>query len=198
MVEDLGAQLGGEHLRFIRSIRGNVARMGQLVDDLLSFTRLSRLPLNRRDVDMGLLVRQVLDDLQVERETRAPTLRIAELPATQGDPLLLRQVWNALLANALKFTRDCPQAVIEVGSERRAGEVIYFVRDNGVGFDMRYAGKLFGLFQRLHHPDEFEGTGVGLAIAQRIVHRHGGRIWAEAAVGRGAAFFFTVEAGRQS
>ncbi|RPH59602.1 MAG: GHKL domain-containing protein, partial [Chloroflexi bacterium] len=115
-----------------------------------------------------------------------------DLPACQGDPHLLKQVWMNLLSNAIKFTRNCEQAHIEVGAEKRAGEIIYFVKDNGTGFDMRYVDKLFGVFQRLHRAEEYEGTGVGLAIVQRIVRRHGGRVWAQAEVGRGATFFFSL------
>jgi signal transduction histidine kinase len=193
MAEDLAAQLDTEHLHYVRSIRENAARMGQLVDDLLTFTRLTRLPLSTREVDMGALVRQVADEFRAEREGRDVALTIHPLPAAQGDPALLRQVWTALLSNALKFTRKRPKAVIEIGSVREGSKTVYFIRDNGVGFDMRYADKLFGVFQRLHHSDEFEGTGVGLAIVQRIIHRHGGRLWAEAEVDRGATFSFTLQ-----
>ena len=198
MVEDLGAQLGEPQRRVIAAIRGNVARMGQLVDDLLTFTRLTRLPLSRRHVNMDELVRRVASDVAAESEGRQIALDIEDLPSAQGDPALLRHVWSALISNALKFTRGRPAAEIKIGSLRAGRETVYFIRDNGVGFDMRYAGKLFGVFQRLHHPDEFEGTGVGLAIVQRIIHRHGGRIWAEAAIGQGATFFFTFETGIES
>jgi len=170
--------------------------MGQLVDDLLTFTRLTRLPLNKRYVNMDELVRRVADDFAAEREGRQTALSIETLPGTEGDPALLRHVWAALISNALKFTRDQAVADIRIGSLQAGTETVYFIRDNGIGFDMRYATKLFGVFQRLHHPDEFEGTGVGLAIVQRIIHRHGGRIWADAAVGQGATFYFALPGNR--
>ena len=139
------------------------------------------------------LVSAALEDLNWQRQGRNLKLKIGPLPACQGDPALLKLVWSNLITNALKFTRHRDPAVIELGCQAENGETIYFVRDNGAGFDMRYAGKLFGVFQRLHRVEEYEGTGVGLAIVQRIVHRHGGRIWAEAAVDRGATFHFTVD-----
>jgi len=169
--------------------------MGQLIDDLLAFARLSRQPLAKRSVVVGELVHQCVEDLHVEQAERRVVIRIGDLPACQADPALLRQVWMNLLANALKYTRQRDEAVIEVGSCDQDGNVVYFVKDNGAGFDMRYANKLFGVFQRLHRAEEYEGTGVGLAIVQRIIHRHGGRIWAEAAVNRGATFSFMLPGG---
>ena len=166
--------------------------MGALIDDLLNFSRLNRAPLNTNTVDTGKLVRSVLADLSAERDGRQVELRIGELPVCAGDRSLLRQVWINLLSNALKYTRKREAAVIEVGCEAGAEGNVFFVRDNGTGFDMRYADKLFGVFQRLHRAEEYEGTGVGLAIVQRIIQRHGGRIWAEAAVDRGATFYFTL------
>jgi len=128
----------------------------------------------------------------MQREGRQIELRIGDLSPCQGDPSLLMQVWTNLLSNALKYTRRRESAVVEVGCASGAGETVYFVRDNGTGFDMQYADKLFGVFQRFHHAEEFEGTGVGLAIAERVIHRHGGRIWADAAVDRGATFYFNL------
>ena len=166
--------------------------MGVLIDDLLTFSRLIRAPLNKQAVDTQALVRVVLEELAYMMDGRQIDLRIADIPACSADPALLKQVWINLLSNALKYTRKRHEAVVEIGYYPEAESIVYFVKDNGTGFDMRYKEKLFGVFQRLHSADEFEGTGVGLAIAQRIVQRHGGRIWAEAELGKGATFFFTI------
>ena len=195
VLEDYGDQLPEEGRHYLTTIRGGAQRMGALIDDLLTFSRLSRLPLNKRSVAPKRVVREALEELGFPIEGRAVEMRIGDLPSCQGDPALLKQVWLNLLSNALKYTRQREPAVIEVGCTRDDGEQanVYFVRDNGAGFDMRYADKLFGVFQRLHRAEDFEGTGVGLAIVQRIVHRHGGRVWADAAVDRGATFHFTLE-----
>jgi light-regulated signal transduction histidine kinase (bacteriophytochrome) len=147
---------------------------------------------------MDRLVREALEELLPERQGRQVEIRAAPLPPSNGDNALLKQVWANLLSNALKYTRKRDDAVVEIGSVLEDGVTIYFVRDNGTGFDMRYAHKLFGVFQRLHRAEDFEGTGVGLAIVHRIVHRHGGRVWAEAAVDRGATFHFTLPRGAAS
>jgi light-regulated signal transduction histidine kinase (bacteriophytochrome) len=143
-------------------------------------------------VSLSNLVQQVLDELQGEREGRQVEIRVDPLPDCLGDASLLKQVFVNLLTNALKFTRKREQALIEISAHEEGGELVGFVRDNGAGFDMQFADKLFGVFQRLHSNDQFEGTGVGLSIVQRIIHRHGGRIWAEAAVDKGATFHFTL------
>ena len=169
--------------------------MGQLIDDLLKFSRLIRAPLNKQEVDTGALIRLILDELAYMREGRRIEFRIAKLPASSADPTLLKQVWTNLLSNALKYTRKRDDAVVEIGYDPLQYNGVFFVKDNGTGFDMRYKDKLFGVFQRLHSSEDFEGTGVGLAIVQRIVQRHGGRIWAEAEVGKGATFFFTLNEG---
>ena len=166
--------------------------MGCLIDNLLAFSRLSRQPLNRRAVDVVELVAQCLDELRAEQLGRNVTFHYGSLPACEADPGLLKQVWMNLLANALKYTRRRDVATITIGSQTEDGETIYFVKDNGAGFDMRYANKLFSVFQRMHRAEDYEGTGVGLAIVQRIVHRHGGRVWAEAMVNQGAMFYFTL------
>jgi light-regulated signal transduction histidine kinase (bacteriophytochrome) len=176
----------------LRVVRDNTQQMGHLIDDLLAFSRLSRQSVEKRAVDTAELVRQVLDTLQNDLDTRKVEIEIGELPNCYGDPLLLKQVWLNLLDNAIKYTSKQEHAKIEIGSLERDAEKIYFVRDNGVGFSMQYAGKLFGVFQRLHRSTDFEGTGVGLAIVQRIIHRHGGRVWAEAESGIGATFYFSL------
>jgi light-regulated signal transduction histidine kinase (bacteriophytochrome) len=199
VLEDFGPQLPDEGQRLLQTIRVGAQRMGKLIDDLLAFSRLGRQALNNRvTTDMAELVRQALDELGPERQRRGVDLRIAELAPAEADLPLIKQVWINLLSNALKYTRNREMAIVEVGSTVEEGENVYFVRDNGTGFDMRYAKKLFGVFQRLHRSEDFEGTGVGLAIAQRIVQRHGGRIWAEAAVEQGATFRFTLPKGAGS
>jgi light-regulated signal transduction histidine kinase (bacteriophytochrome) len=149
-------------------------------------------------VDTNQLVQEVLDELKPQREGRQIEIRVGELPECDADPALAKQIWVNLLSNAIKYTRDRSPAIVEVGCERTEGANAYFVRDNGVGFDMKYANKLFGVFQRLHRAEDFEGTGVGLAIVQRIVLRHGGRVWAEGQVNSGATFHFTLEAEKRS
>jgi light-regulated signal transduction histidine kinase (bacteriophytochrome) len=192
VLEDFGPQLPAEGLRYLQTIRKAAQQMGALIDDLLAFARLSRQELNKRAVDTGKLVRGVLAELGSPWPGRRVEVRLDELPASPGDPGLLKQVWVNLLSNALKYTRKRETAVIEIGYGPVNGAGAFYVRDNGTGFDRRYADKLFGVFQRLHRAEEYEGTGVGLAIVQRIVHRHGGRVWAEAEPDCGATFFFTL------
>ena len=166
--------------------------MAQMIDDLLEFLRLGRTPLVRRPVITSELVQDVLRKLGPEYEAREVEFLVGDLPSCQADPALLRQIYENLLSNALKFTRQREKARVEVGSKRRHGEVIYYVRDNGVGIDMLYADKLFGVFERLHGAGEYEGTGMGLAIVRRIVQRHGGRVWVDAEEGEGATFYFSL------
>jgi PAS domain S-box-containing protein len=192
LLEDWAPQLSPEAARYLRIVRENAQHMGRLIDDLLAFSRLGRQPLAKQSIAPAELVRQALESLRHEQQGRQVEISVGELPICQGDPTLLRQVWINLLSNAFKFTQGRAPARIEVGCVKQDGEQVYFVRDNGVGFDMQYAGKLFGVFQRLHRIEEYGGTGVGLAIVQRIVHRHGGRIWAEAEVDKGATFYFTL------
>ena len=166
--------------------------MGKLIDDLLTFSRLGRAPLEKENVNTGNLVLSALSELKSQQEGRNINLLIGDLPPCNGDPSLLKQVWLNLLSNALKYTRKLDAVVVEIGCNATAESDVFFVRDNGTGFDMRYAGKLFGVFQRLHRAEDFEGTGVGLAIVQQIITRHGGRVWADAAPDRGATFYFTL------
>src|SRR5438132_1317703 len=165
--------------------------IGALIDDLLEFSRLGRKPLARAAVDMAALARDAWTELGA---SAAVQVTIGALPSVNGDPALLRQVWINLLSNALKYSARQPSPRIEVAGERAGADLVYRVSDNGAGFDMRYYDKLFRVFQRLHREDEFPGTGVGLAIVQRIITRHGGRVWAEAEVGKGAKFSFALPA----
>ncbi|MBL9188443.1 MAG: PAS domain S-box protein, partial [Opitutaceae bacterium] len=192
VLEDFAPLLPEEGRRSLTRIRRSAQRMGALIDDLLAFARLSRQELNKREFETSRLVNDVLADLGAPWPDRTVVLTVGELPRSFGDPSLLKQVWGNLLANALKYSRKRDRAEIEVGCRRIEGADIFHVRDNGTGFDMRYADKLFGVFQRLHRVEDYEGTGVGLAIVQRIISRHGGRVWAEAAVDQGATFFFTL------
>jgi len=148
--------------------------------------------MNGHKVDMAKLVRLVLEELDPQSRGGDIEIKIGNLPPCYGDAALLKQVWINLISNAIKYSRGRRPAVVEIGCEREEGDAVYLVRDNGTGFDMAYAHRLFGVFQRLHRSDEFEGTGVGLAIVQRVVHRHGGRVWVQAAVDRGATFRFTL------
>lgn len=208
VLEEYGSQLPTQAQHDMQSVREGAQQMGALIDDLLNFSRLSRQPLNRRTLDTAQLVHQCLEELRPQMQGRKIELRVEKLPPCWGDPSLLKQVWINLLSNALKYSSKRDPAIIEVGTvvvpvsgafmgapsmASTNHEIAYSVRDNGVGFDMRYASKLFGVFERLHRAEDYEGTGVGLATVQRIIHRHGGRIWGEAAVDRGATFYFTVE-----
>jgi two-component system, sensor histidine kinase and response regulator len=193
LLEEHAPQLSEDAQRYLRLLAHNAHYMGQLVDGLLLFSRLSRQPLEKQPMLMERVVRGAMDELP-EQTGRQVDISVGELLPCHGHPTLLKQVFVNLLSNAVKFTGEREVAHIEVGCRQADGEVIYFVRDNGTGFDMRYADKLFGVFQRLHRAEDYDGTGVGLAIVQRIVQRHGGRIWAEAALDQGATFSFTLAA----
>jgi light-regulated signal transduction histidine kinase (bacteriophytochrome) len=192
LLKDHAGGLDAEGQRLLDIIRANTRKMGQLIDDLLAFSQLGRREMKVADLDMGTLVQDAVGELQDTLGDRTVQWDLQPLPAARADRALMHQVWVNLLGNALKFTRPRESAVIEVGCRRAAHEDVYYVKDNGVGFDMQYAPKLFGVFQRLHRYEEFEGTGVGLALVQRIVQRHGGRVWAEGQVDRGATFYFSL------
>jgi PAS domain S-box-containing protein len=192
LVNEFGTSLPARALEYLAIVREGAQQMGRLIDDLLAFARMGRQPLVRREVDTAGLVRRSLDQLHGEREGREVEVRIGDLPISLADPAMLQQVYVNLLANALKFTRTRSPAVVEVGTTTAGDHRAFFVKDNGVGFDMRYADKLFGVFQRMHRAEDYEGTGVGLAIVQRVIHRHGGRVWADAEPDQGATFFFTL------
>ncbi|GAB4428932.1 MAG: hypothetical protein Fur0044_26710 [Anaerolineae bacterium] len=178
--------------RYMTIISNSAKRMGQLIDDLLTFSRMGRNEMSKTPVDLGGLLQEVIQEFTPEMQSRSVHWRIADLPLVTGDRSMLRLVLVNLIANALKFTRERPQTEIEIGCQTNNKENIIFIRDNGVGFDMAYADKLFGVFQRLHGADEFEGTGIGLANVRRIIQRHGGRVWAEGEVDRGATFYFAL------
>ncbi len=192
-----GAALDEESRHCLAMIRSNAQQMGRLIDDLLGFARLGQRPLVKQRVSMRAAVDAALADLASERDGRRIELTVNELPEVNGDPRLLKQVWVNLLSNAFKFTRRREPAVVNIGCESQGTANVFFVRDNGTGFDMRYVGKLFGVFERLHRQKDFEGTGVGLAVVKRIINRHGGRVWANAKKDEGAVFRFTVEGGRE-
>lgn len=193
--EEYGAHLPPEAQSYLQLIHDNAVRMNDLIEALLALSRLSRQAPRRRTVSPAGIVREVLEEVRADREGRQVEIVVDDLPACEADPVLLKQVFANLLANALKFTRTREDARIRVGSYEQDGRNVYYVQDNGAGFDMRYAAKLFGVFQRLHSTAEYEGTGIGLATVQRIIIHHGGRIWAEAAVDQGATFSFTLDGG---
>lgn len=190
--EDIASLSQEEAHHYIHSIKGQTSRMYTLIDDLLSFSRLGRQSVSKETVDMNQLVKECLDQLHIQNQAQHVELNIADLPSASGDPSLLKQVWINLLSNAYKYSSKRPIARIRVSAEEKRNETIYVVEDNGVGFSMENAAKLFGTFQRLHQSQQFEGTGMGLAIVQRIVQRHGGRVWAHAVVDQGATFFFAL------
>jgi len=192
-LEEFGATVDPQALHYLMRIQDGTQRMGVLIGELLNLARTGKQPLRLQRTGLGPIVREILSMLHAETEGREVEWEIGDLPAANCDPVLVRQIFQNLLANAIKYTRPRARAVIEVGHAQEGDETVIFVRDNGVGFDMRYADKLFGVFQRLHRDEDFEGTGVGLATVYRIVQKHGGRVWAEAEVGRGATFYFTLE-----
>jgi PAS domain S-box-containing protein len=196
--EEHGLQLNPEAIRCLTIVRKAAAQAGELIDDLLELSKLGRQGMRFQPIQMSELVREVVDDLEKLHEGRTVDVIVADLPSCQGDDRLIKLVWINLVTNALKYTKYRDAARIEVGwlpDDASTGSVVYYVKDNGVGFDMKYAHKLFGVFQRLHRREEFEGTGVGLAIVQRIVHRHAGRVWAEGKVDDGATFYLSLRKG---
>ena len=191
--EDVGPQLPEESRRHLAIVREEAGRMGRLIDDLLAYSRLLRSPCQPTTVDMSAVAGKVLAELSDTHPVDC--VRIGSLPPTQADPAMILQLWRHLLSNALKFCARQTVPAVKIDAEGTGPGAVYRIRDNGVGFDMQYAQRLFGLFQRLHKAGDFQGNGVGLALARRIVDRHGGRIWAESKPGAGAAFFFTLSGG---
>jgi hypothetical protein len=192
LLEDHARELSQEAQRHLHTVAGSAQRMEQLIADLLEFSRLSRQPLNKQEIALSQVVEPVLAELRQAQPQRQVEIDIGELPQCPADASLLRQVFTNLLSNAYKFTRHRQPARIEIGCREQGDELLCFVRDNGAGFDMKYAGKLFGVFQRMHRVEDFEGTGIGLSIVHRIVQRHGGRVWAESEPDKGATFYFTL------
>ena len=198
LAEDFGSSLAPEALRHLQRIEDGVHRMGLLIDELLNLARVGRHALKLQTARLNPVIEEVVCLLHPDAEGRAVTWKIADLPPMECDPILIKQVFQNLIANALKFTRPRERAVIEIGRLQENGQSVIFVRDNGVGFNMKYKDKLFGVFQRLHRAEDFEGTGIGLATAQRIIRKHGGRIWPEGELDKGATFYFTLAAAEQT
>jgi PAS domain S-box-containing protein len=194
LMEDYADKLDDEGKRLLDIISSNTQKMGQLIDDLLAFSHIGRQEIGHSDIDMEKLVKTVFEEFEPDISERKVQFTIKTLPHTRGDRSMIKQVFVNLLSNAVKFTKPRETAVIEVGGKSEGNENIYYVKDNGVGFDMKYVDKLFGVFQRLHSSSEFEGTGAGLAIVQRIIHRHGGRVWGEGKVDGNATVYFTLPA----
>jgi PAS domain S-box-containing protein len=194
LVEDFGPGLPPEAQSHLQRIGDGVQRMGLLVDELLNLARVGRHALKLQIIELNPLIEEVVSLLQPEVADRAVSWKIADLPSAEGDPILIKQVFQNLIANALKFSRTRERAVIEISCRQENGQMVVSVCDNGVGFNMKYKDKLFGVFQRLHRDEDFEGTGIGLATVQRIIHKHGGRVWAEAELDKGATFRFTLAA----
>jgi len=191
LLEEYGDKYDAEGKRLLNIIRSNTQKMGKLIDDLLALSRLGRKEIEVLDIDADELVKGLFDELGLDSQKRKVHFNIKPLPPARGDLGMIHQVFANLLLNAIKFTTPKETAVVEVGGYTEDSTSVYYVKDNGVGFDMQYANKLFGVFQRLH-TEEFEGTGIGLAIVQRILNRHGGRIWAEGKVNEGATFYFAL------
>ena len=192
MAEEYKNKLDVEGKRFIETIRTNAQHMGQLIDDLLNFSRVNKQELNIHEINMNTVVMQVIDSFKVLNKTLAADIRIGDIKNAKCDAQLIRQVWINLLSNSIKYSQKKENPVITINAEETETEIIYSVEDNGVGFDMEFADKLFGVFQRLHKISEYEGTGVGLALVSRIVTRHKGRVWAQSAPGQGATFYFSL------
>ncbi len=192
LLQDAADRLDGQDMDLLHSVRTNAEKMEHLVDDMLAFFRTDSREIQMHEIDMEVLVEDVLDELKMTAGSSNVRFEIGCLPRACGDYSMIRQVFVNLLANAIKFTRTVEQARIEVGSEMDKQETVYFVRDNGVGFDMKEAGRLFGFFSRLHTYSQFEGTGLGLVIVKKIVEKHGGRVWADGKPGGGATFFLTL------
>lgn len=192
LLEEYEQRLDKEGQRLLAKISTNSSKMSTLIDDLLAFSHLGKAEIKKSKVEMNLLLQDVLDDLEINKMEHKPQLVVHDLPDVIGDWGLLKQVLVNLLSNAIKYSAKKDHPVIEIGCMQQGKEQVFYVKDNGAGFDMKYINKLFGVFQRLHGENEFKGTGIGLAIVNRIISRSGGRVWAESEVGKGATFYFTL------
>ncbi len=192
LVDEFSGSLNEEGRRLFKIIISNAARMGNLIDDLLSFSRMTKTKISNSEIDFNLMITEIFNEIKLSNEGQIIELKLDNLPPAFGDSSMLRQVWVNLITNAVKFSSKKNKSVIDIGSYKEKNETVYFIKDNGVGFDMQYADKLFGVFQRLHKTTEFEGTGVGLALIKKIITRHGGLIWTDAKLNEGAAFYFSL------
>lgn len=193
LVEDFGAELEPEALKYLQLILNDAKRMGHLIDDLLAFSKLGRKQVSVSAINMTSLIEAVKEEVFIDEKTNSKTRFILNpLPHILGDPSLIKQVWVNLISNAVKYSRHKTEVIIEIGAFEKEDQTTYFIKDNGAGFEMEYYDKLFGVFQRLHSQEEFEGTGIGLAIVQKIIQRHGGKVWAESKVDEGTCFYFTL------
>lgn len=192
LLDDYRNKLDEDGFQTLQVIKRNATRMGELVNDLLNLARLGRANLVKRNLDMTDLVTAVIDEMRFSTNKLAAKIKLQELKPADCDHTLIKQVWSNLLSNAIKYSKNNPNPQIEIGSIDKSGQIVYYIKDNGVGFDPQYSGKLFGVFQRLHKATDFPGTGVGLAIVYRIITRHGGKVWADAKVNEGAVFYFTL------
>jgi PAS domain S-box-containing protein len=199
LVEEFGSTLDPTAQHYLDRIQSGTQKMGLLVDELLALARVGRQALTRQAISLNSIVEDVIAILQPESEGRQVEWVVSNLPLVECDPVLVKQIFQNLMTNALKFTRGRTPSIIEISHRENTedGQRVYMVRDNGIGFNMKYVDKLFGVFQRLHRAEDFEGTGIGLATVQRVVQKHGGRVWAEGEVDRGAAFYFTLGTGKQ-
>ncbi|WP_367866112.1 ATP-binding protein [Pedobacter sp. WC2423] len=190
--EDYAETFDADGVKILQAIINNSKKMGELIDDLLAFSKLGRKQVTESDIQMSDLVNTIREELIFDDHENIPEFEVDVLPGAKGDKSLIKQVWINLISNAIKYSRNKAQAKIEIGAYTKDNLIVYFVKDNGAGFDMQYYDKLFGVFQRLHSQEEFEGTGIGLAIVQKIVQRHNGTVWAESKVDEGSCFYFSL------
>jgi light-regulated signal transduction histidine kinase (bacteriophytochrome) len=192
LLEDYKDRIGEDGLGYLETIRGNAQKMALLINDLLTFSQLGRSNVNKTEADMEALAQLVFRENASSEDKKRIRFEVQPLPRVKADATMIHQVWVNLISNAIKFSSKVEEASIEIGSSRQNGEIVYFVKDNGAGFDMKYYDKLFGVFQRLHSASDYPGTGVGLALVQRIIQKHGGRVWAESKENHGTIFYFSI------